>query len=72
MSKEYTKEEIEQFKKEIDAMSQMAMAKLWRFAPSGHPYFRNDIPELSKRFNKRFAKLGGFTPEISKAIGWKK
>ncbi len=60
---------IEEYKKEIDEMSQVEMARLWRFAPSGHPYFQNDLP-LSEYFNARFKKLGGFTASISKEIGW--
>jgi len=63
-----TEEEIIKHKKEIDNMSQMEMASLWRFAPSGHPYFDDRLP-LFEHFSKRFESLGGFTPEISKAIG---
>lgn len=57
--------------KEIDKinnMSQVEMAKLWRFAPPGHPYFKKDSPYF-EIFKKRFDKLGGFTSGISKAIG---
>lgn len=61
--------EIEEHKKKIDKMTQTDMARLWRFAPSGHPYFRNDLP-LSDYFGTRFKELGGFTPSISKEIGW--
>jgi len=42
---------------------------LMRFAPSGHPVFRNDLP-LWEYFNDRFKKLGGMTTEVSKQIGW--
>ena len=66
---EFTKEEIEQLENEIDSMSQMDMARRWRFARSGDPMFRSDLP-LYEKFEKRFKELGGFTPEISKAIGW--
>jgi len=52
----------------INQMSQMEMASLWRHAPSGHPYFDTSKP-FFKVFDKRFKELGGFTPEISKAIG---
>jgi hypothetical protein len=52
---------------QIDAMAQLQMARLWRFEPSG---FLQVGDPLSDRFTARFAKLGGFTPEISKAIGW--
>ena len=67
MEHELTPEQIEQHKNDIDKLSQQEMARLWRFAPSGHPYFRNDIPELHEHFKARFK---GFTPEISKKIGW--
>lgn len=33
-------EEIER----INQMSQIEMARLWRFAPSGHPYFDKSKP----------------------------
>lgn len=62
-------QEIDQHIQDINKMSQEDMARLWRFAPSGHPYFDNTIP-LYGVFKKRFDELGGFTPEISKKIGW--
>ena len=52
----------------INKMSQIEMARLWRFAPSGHPWFDSTKPH-HKIFAKRFKELGGFTPEISKALG---
>lgn len=52
--------EIEKIKK----MSQVEMARLWKYAPSGHPYFDQRYP-LWKVFNEHFK---GFTPAISKAI----
>lgn len=65
----YTEAQIEEAKKQIDTMSQTAMARLRRFAPAGHPYFRMDLP-LSDYFDARFQSLGGMTPAISKKIGW--
>ena len=59
--------DIEKMKRDIDVMTQEDMARLWRFAPAGHPYFRNDLPEVYDYFKARFT---GFTPEISKKIGW--
>ncbi len=59
--------EIEEHKKKIDGMSQTEMARLWRFAPSGHVYFG---VELGKYFDVRFRKLGGFSASISKELGW--
>ena len=61
--------EIEEWKNKINNMNQTEMASLWRFAPAGHPIFRNDLP-LFEYFKKRFDGLGGMTPKISKNIGW--
>ena len=52
----------------IHDISHVEMARLWRFAPSGHPYFDTSLPYFEV-FKKRFDELGGFTPEISKQIG---
>lgn len=52
----------------INSMSREEMARLWRFAPSGHPYFDTTLPYY-EIFKKRFDELGGFSPAISKAIG---
>ena len=60
-----TEEQITQHKAQIDGMSQMEMASLWRYAPSGHPYFDKRLPRY-EHFKERFK---GFTPEISKALG---
>lgn len=51
-------------------MSQIEMARLWRFAPSGHPIFSTLNDPLFQIFEERFQELGGMTPKISKAIGW--
>lgn len=65
----YTPKEIESIKKDIDNMSHYDLCKLWRQHPEGHPWFIE--PELSTHFQDRlFKHFGGFTPEISKAIGW--
>lgn len=53
----------------IYGLTQMEMAHLHRFAPSGHPWFDMLLP-YHKYFERRFKQLGGFTPAISKAIGW--
>ena len=59
-------EEIEIGKKDIDSMSQEDMARFYRLDTIGHPYFDKTNP-LSEYFSKKFK---GFTPEISKRIGW--
>ena len=62
----------EKQQKEIDKINQMSqfeMCHLWRFSPPGHPYFDSNLPYFDV-FEKRLRKLGGFTPEISKALDW--
>jgi hypothetical protein len=61
--------EIDEWKKAIDSMTREEMCRLWRFAPSGHPCFVRDSP-VADHFEVRFRSLGGFSPEISKKIGW--
>jgi len=64
-----TPEQIQDEKSKLDQLSQEQMARLWRFAPSGHPYFDSSLP-LFDYFINRFFELGGMTPSISKRIGW--
>ena len=66
-----TDQEIAKWKKEIDSMDREHMCRLWRFAEPGYPCFDLTTP-LAAYFKERFDKLGGFSPEISKALGWKK
>ena len=65
-----TRKEIAEHKSKIDKLSQYEMAKLWRFARIGHPYFDGRNRDLTDYFAKRFKELGGMTPELSKQIGW--
>jgi len=55
----------------IKSMTREEMAQLWRFAPTGHPYFDTTLPYHTV-FESRFKELGEFSPEISKNIGWEK
>lgn len=64
----------EEMKQDIDNMSHYEMCSFWRFQPIGvlHPYLDNTNP-ISKYFVDRlFNHFGGFTPEISKSLGWDK
>ena len=54
----------------INNMGHEEMCKLWRFAPSGHPYFDTTKPYHEIFKERLFKHFGGFTPEISKRIGW--
>ena len=52
----------------INSMTQFDMCKLWRFAPSGHPYFDSALPFFEVFKTRLFDHFGGFTPAISKAL----
>lgn len=62
---------IAECKAKIDVMSREDMARLWRLAPAGHPYFDSTTP-LAEYFNARFQSLGGWDSGLSKKIGWGK
>ena len=55
-------------KKTIDDMSQYDMCRLWRFAKTGEPLLQGDTGQYFKKV--LFEQKGGFTPEISKKLGW--
>ena len=57
----------EEQKKTIDEMSQYSMCSLWRFSKSGHPLLQGDTGDY---FAESMKQKGGFTPEISKSLGW--
>ena len=63
------RKDLRQQKAEIDKLGHLEMAKLVRFAPLGHDYFT--YGPLYDYFMARFQSLGGMTPSVSKAIGWK-
>jgi hypothetical protein len=54
----------------INKMSHEEMCRLWRFSPPGHMYFDSNKPYAKVFSDRLFKHFGGFTPEISKAIGW--
>ena len=74
--KDYTQEEIDDLANEINDLGHLAMCYTWRFAKTGDPRLRNDLltsdgKSLGDIFQKRlFTHFSGFTPEISKEIGW--
>jgi hypothetical protein len=62
-------DDFEREKIKILAMTRREMCACHRFSPCVHPYF-DSTNALSKVFGDRFKELGGFSPEISKEIGW--
>ncbi len=66
-----TKKEIEEAFERIEKMDQFTMCRIWRFAPeSSWIYLRSDLPTGSAFVERLFKHFGGFTPEISKELGW--
>lgn len=55
----------------IDHMDHYEMCDLWRNAPSGHSFFDKTQPFFEVFEKRLFKHFGGFTPQISKSIGWK-
>lgn len=54
----------------INNMGHEEMARLWRNAPSGHPYFDTTLPYHEVFRIRLFGHFGGFNPRLSKKIGW--
>jgi hypothetical protein len=54
----------------LNELTQYQMCYMWRFHVGNPDYFDN-TKEISKSFSHRlFNHFGGFTPEISKQLGW--
>lgn len=58
---------IEGLKRQIDAMSHYDLCSRWRFSKVGDPFFQGEVGEY---FVVKLKEKGGFTPEISKQLGW--
>ena len=57
-------------KQKIDELSHTEMCSMWRFG-TAPKIWRDNSTELAQYFSDRlFVHYGGFTPEISKSIGW--
>ena len=55
-------------KKIISELSHYDMCDLWRSAPSGSWMLMGDCGDYFKK--RLFEHFGGFTPAISKSLGW--
>lgn len=54
-------------KARIDGMDRYELCRMWRFAKIGEPLLQE---EAGAYFAARLKSLGGFSPEISKDLGW--
>jgi hypothetical protein len=52
----------------INTMTHEQMAHAWRYAPTGDAQFRSGL--VYDAWKARFDAFGGWTPEVSKQIGW--
>ncbi len=53
----------------INAMDHYEMCRLWRFGGPSH-YFDSTLPYAEIFKERLFTHFGGFTPQISKSLGW--
>ncbi|NCC88460.1 MAG: hypothetical protein EOM05_11470 [Clostridia bacterium] len=68
---EYTDKQIQDALAIIKTMAHYEMCRLWRFHPKGTDiYLRGDLPTGEAFKERLFQHFGGFTPEISKELGW--
>jgi len=60
-------EMTEEIKAKIDSLDRYEMCRIWRYAASGHSLLQGEAGDY---FKTRLYDLGGFSPEISKSLGW--
>jgi len=71
MTEKLTKREIQNWIAKIGRMEYEEMAVMWRFAPSGHPCFNMDYPQIHDAFRERFNNyFNGMRADISKHVGF--
>ena len=54
-------------KQQIESMTHEEICKLWRFGDNENPLMQGDSLSFVA---ERLQEFGGFTPEISKKLGW--
>lgn len=69
--KKYTQEQIDKALAEIANLDHYDMCRMWRFG-ADEIYFRSDLPTGPAFRDRLFKYFGGFTPAISKELGWEK
>ncbi len=61
----------EEQKQEIDSLTHEQMCFAWRFGDKKHPeWFNKTYAACDYFYNKLFVEYGGFTPEMSKQMGF--
>jgi len=59
-----------EIKKEIDGLTHVEMCSMWRRGNGRTEFFDSTHPASGYFQERLFKHFGGFTPEISKHIGW--
>jgi len=61
----------EKSKQEIDNLTHEQMCDYWRNGGGNSDWFDSRFEESKYFYDRLFNHFGGFTPEISKKVGWK-
>jgi len=62
---------LKDHKSKIDALSHEEICRIWRFGGGRKEWFDVNHKASGYFLDRLFSHFGGFTPEISKKIGWK-
>lgn len=68
MSEQETEELRKLWLEKLEHKTHAELAHLWRFSPIGSFIFTDE--KVYKKFKERFDSFGGWTPSISKTVGW--
>ena len=67
----YSQRQIDEALRKVREMDHYTMCLMWRFQPPGTEiFFRSDLATGEAFQNRLFKHYGGFTPEISRLLGW--
>jgi hypothetical protein len=58
---------IDALQQQVDTMCHIDLCRAWRFSKPGDPLTTGIVGNYLAR---RIQSLGGFTPEVSRQIGW--
>lgn len=61
---------LQQHKEKIDSLPHEEMCRIWRFGGGRKEWFDKNHKASDYFYERLFRHFGGFTPEISKKIGW--
>jgi hypothetical protein len=62
--------EIDKYMEQVNNMTHRELCVLWRFGRIPNVLLDSSYPMAERVKYRLFSEFGGFTPEISKSIGW--